>query len=192
MSGLHYAFIPDRVDSSALMHRQTHSLGKPPRRSPSPPPPPPPLFALSSSSSSAIFTFPSATHFLSLHVCSFHPRRLLLRRELDSPHVCHTLPPHPTPLFFFFFKRGKTALVSVGCNMEPSHQYGNVSNLRDNPAVLSFNFFCCSHLVSILEAALFSQILRLLQQNWQLLTSIMALNTTVTFSNTRVSHPLEP
>lgn len=155
MSGLHYAFIPDRVDSSALMHRQTHSLGKPPRRSSSPPPP------SSSSASSLLFPQPltsSPSTSALFIVAGFSSAENWIRLMFAILYL-----PPPPPRLLFFFKRGKTALVSVGFNMEQSHQYGNVSNLRDNPAVLSFNFFFCSHLVSILEAALFSQILRLLQ-----------------------------
>lgn len=78
MSGLYYAFIPDRVDLSALMRCQTHSLGN--RRALSIPLP---------SLPSAIFTFPPQPLTSPLHVCSFHPAltgsyRPVTRRRLNS------------------------------------------------------------------------------------------------------------
>lgn len=62
MSGLQYAFIPDRVDLSALMRCQTHSLGSPRALRP---PAPSPSLSLSQPSTLSTLLFPSATYFLS-------------------------------------------------------------------------------------------------------------------------------
>lgn len=129
MSGLYYAFIPDRVDLSALMHCQTHSLGN--RRAFS-------IHLLSLLS--AIFTFPSATYFPSpCLLFSSCPHQLLPSN--------YSLPFEFGPCLRYFARMGFLFIFAAmrlreaegnpseirkvcvsACFTERSHQYGNVSS----------------------------------------------------------------
>lgn len=234
------------------MHRQSRSLGKPPR-SPSPLPPSlPPPFSLLPPPTLRLFSSPlSATHFLSLHVCSVHPHPPLpplrspslppsppLSLPLLPPPPFPSLPPPPTSslppfssssssIFFFLLllllhfssyssssSSSSSQLWPHVCHPLPSsysrqtgelggkvQQCGTTSWQRQSsslplfhdaaaPSLPSFCARTCArppaHFLSRRRRRA-----RLVVQNWQLLTSIMALNTAVTFPNTRVSHPLE-
>lgn len=76
MSRLQYAFIPDRVDLSALMRCQTHSLGNPRALRP-------PALSVSLCHRHSLLCYFPQPLTSSLHVCSFHP-------ALSSSCLLHT------------------------------------------------------------------------------------------------------
>lgn len=132
----------------------------------------------------------------SLHVCSFHPALtssyLPARRcDLNSPHVCNTL-----LVWVLSLARGERNYQRCAAlNVLAPALWNNPINMEILLIAPPNRLYILPVFSYTLKAALFSQAAYksfLLDANWQLLTSTMALNLTTTFSNLKRLIPIKP